>query len=75
MLAQSEMTVVFVLDQSISPGTLYGVTAGSIPKASCYGKEPLKVPQRRACTETYRVEQVNPASEKPKFGRGTGKCK
>lgn len=25
--------------------------------------------------ETYRVERVNPASEKPKFGRGIGQDK
>ncbi len=30
MLAQSAMTVVFVLDQSISPGTPQGVTAARI---------------------------------------------
>ncbi len=33
----------------------------------------LKVPQKRYSLEINWVERVNPASEKPKIGRGTDK--
>ena len=68
MLAQSEMIVVFVLDESISLGKK--LTAVLRSKAIKLRKKTLKVPQRRAGMETYQVERVNPTSEKPKFGRG-----
>ena len=70
MLAQSAMIVVFVLDELISLGKK--LTAVLRSKAIKLRKKTLKVPQRRAGMETYQVERVNPTSEKPKFGRGTG---
>ena len=68
MLAQSAMIVVFVLDELISLGKK--LTAVLRSKAIKLRKKTLKVPQRRIYMETYRVERVNPTSEKPKFGRG-----
>lgn len=66
MLARSATIVVFVLDESISLGRK--LTATLILRETMEAS--LKVPQRRIESETVRVERVNPASEKPKFGRG-----
>jgi len=45
MLAQTAMFVVFMLDETISQGSLYRLTAGNFSK-SVYGYEKsLKVPQ------------------------------
>lgn len=75
MLAQSAMTVVIVPVQSIRLGCCFGsIRLCCSPKNLVHGVQPLKVPQRRAGLETGQVERVNPASEKPKFGRGTVGC-
>lgn len=68
MLARSVMIVVFVLDESISLGNCLQLTATQVLRATMEAS--LKVPQRRVRMETFEVERVNPASEKPKFGRG-----
>lgn len=68
MLARSVMIVVFVLDETISLGRKR--TATLILRETMEAS--LKVPQRRVELETVQVERVNPASEKPKFGRGAG---
>lgn len=44
MLTQTEMFVVFVLDEIISQGSVK-LTAGNSPTSNRYGLTPLKVPQ------------------------------
>ena len=59
MLAQAEMLVVIVIEETITLCTQECVTAENIPEMVLVS---LKVPQRRAALETKQVERVNPSS-------------
>ncbi len=68
MLTQTEMFVVFVLDEFISQGSLLGLTAGEVPKSIRiwnYNLESATVTELK--WKHFRWNEVNPTSEQPKL--------
>ena len=69
MLALSEMVVVFVLDELISQGIEASMMAEQNPKGN-YGWRLESATVTKSCLKRHEWNEVNPISEKPKFGRG-----
>lgn len=59
MLTQAEMPVVFVLDESISQGSLQA-NGRRPPKSAMIWSDPLKCHSDVAGLETYQVERGKP---------------
>lgn len=71
MLAPPVMVVVFVFDKKISRSIEASMTADQIPKGN-YGRRLESATVTKSLSKDWEWNEVNPISEKPKFGRGTG---
>ena len=69
MLAPPETTVVIMLDETINPGGK--PTAERTPKTQVMDRVYKSATVTKSYGKPQEWNEVNPISEKPKFGRGT----
>jgi len=72
MLAPSATTVVIMLDETINPGGK--PTAERTPKTKVMDRVYKSATVTKSYGKPQEWNEVNPISEKPKFGRGTWRC-